>query len=119
MVDAGPLGAGAHRVALDVSALPAGVYTGGDAARGGSTAIRAAGDGQGMLFTRSKVTSADLRIAHFTHTPFCGPNSIRVLPDHAASALCESLAGSPARNSHSPGSKRRASRRSSRKSSSS
>ena len=23
----------------------------------------------------------DLRITHFTHTPFCGPNSIRVLPD--------------------------------------
>ncbi|HEX5616069.1 MAG TPA: trehalose-6-phosphate synthase [Acidimicrobiia bacterium] len=39
---------------------------------------------------------ADLRIVHFTHTPFCGPNSIRVLPDHAAEALCASLAGSPA-----------------------
>ena len=23
----------------------------------------------------------DLRVSHFTHTPFCGPNSIRVLPD--------------------------------------
>ena len=23
----------------------------------------------------------DLRVVHFTHTPFCGPNSIRVLPD--------------------------------------
>jgi trehalose 6-phosphate synthase len=35
----------------------------------------------------------DLRIVHFTHTPFCGPNSIRVLPDRAAIALCASLSG--------------------------
>ncbi len=32
-----------------------------------------------------------LRIAHFTHTAFCGPNSIRVLPDDVATALCRSL----------------------------
>lgn len=38
----------------------------------------------------------DLRVLHFTHTPFCGPNSIRVLPDDVAAALCESLAGGPA-----------------------
>jgi len=37
----------------------------------------------------------DLRIAHFTHTPFCGPNSIRVLPTHAARALCASMAAVP------------------------
>jgi trehalose 6-phosphate synthase len=37
-----------------------------------------------------------LRVVHFTHTPFCGPNSIRVLPDDVARALCGSLAGSPA-----------------------
>jgi len=35
----------------------------------------------------------DLRIVHFSHTPFCGPNSIRVLPDHAALALCGSMSG--------------------------
>lgn len=38
----------------------------------------------------------DLRIAHFTHTAFCGPNSIRVLPDDVAVALCRSLACSAA-----------------------
>jgi trehalose 6-phosphate synthase len=37
----------------------------------------------------------DLRIVHFTHTPFCGPDAIRVLPDDVAAQLCESLAGGP------------------------
>jgi trehalose 6-phosphate synthase len=37
----------------------------------------------------------DVRIAHFTHTPFCGPNSIRVLPDDVAHAICESMASVP------------------------
>jgi trehalose 6-phosphate synthase len=34
----------------------------------------------------------DLRIAHFTHTPFCGPDDLRVLPDYAAKDLCSALA---------------------------
>ncbi|HEY4398104.1 MAG TPA: trehalose-6-phosphate synthase, partial [Acidimicrobiia bacterium] len=34
----------------------------------------------------------DLRVVHFTHTPFCGPNSIRVLPDDVRRAICESMA---------------------------
>jgi trehalose 6-phosphate synthase len=34
----------------------------------------------------------DLRISYFAHTPFCGPTSIRVLPDYVAGAICESLA---------------------------
>jgi trehalose 6-phosphate synthase len=38
----------------------------------------------------------DLRIAHFTHTPFCGPNSIRVLPDRTATRLCGAMATAPA-----------------------
>jgi trehalose 6-phosphate synthase len=38
----------------------------------------------------------DLRALHFTHTPFCGPNSIRTLPDTVAEAICGSLAGGPA-----------------------
>ncbi len=38
----------------------------------------------------------DLRITHFTHTPFCGPNSIRVLPTQVAQALCGSMARVPA-----------------------
>jgi len=37
----------------------------------------------------------DLRLAFFTHTSFCGPNSIRVLPTDAATALCASMAAAP------------------------
>ena len=37
----------------------------------------------------------DLRVVHFTHTPFCGPNSIRVLPDEVGRAICESMATVP------------------------
>ena len=33
----------------------------------------------------------DLRVTHFTHTPFCGPNSIRVLPTDMAEAMCTSM----------------------------
>ena len=45
----------------------------------------------GMVRTRRP----DLRLAHFTHTPFCGPNSIRVLPDEIAHAICASMAAVP------------------------
>jgi trehalose 6-phosphate synthase len=38
----------------------------------------------------------DLRIVHFTHTPFCGPDDMHVLPDYAATALCEAMASNPA-----------------------
>jgi trehalose 6-phosphate synthase len=34
----------------------------------------------------------DLRIVHFTHTAFCGPNSIRVLPTDMATAICAGMA---------------------------
>ncbi|MEZ5171742.1 MAG: trehalose-6-phosphate synthase [Acidimicrobiia bacterium] len=37
----------------------------------------------------------DLKVAFFCHTPFCGPNSIRVLPDDVAAALCSSVASVP------------------------
>jgi len=37
----------------------------------------------------------DLRVVHFTHTPFCGPNSIRVLPDDVGRTVCESMATVP------------------------
>jgi trehalose 6-phosphate synthase len=37
----------------------------------------------------------DLRVTHFTHTPFCGPNSIRVLPDDVGRAICRSMATVP------------------------
>lgn len=38
----------------------------------------------------------DLELVHFTHTPFCGPNSVRVLPEAWARELCVSLASAPA-----------------------
>ena len=37
----------------------------------------------------------DLRVAFFTHTPFCGPNSIRVLPTDVADALLRSMTAVP------------------------
>jgi trehalose 6-phosphate synthase len=37
----------------------------------------------------------DLAVVHFTHTPFCGPDSIRILPDAVSWALCSSLASVP------------------------
>jgi trehalose 6-phosphate synthase len=38
----------------------------------------------------------DLRIVHFTHTPFCGPDDLRVLPAYASEDLCGALARNPA-----------------------
>jgi trehalose 6-phosphate synthase len=43
-----------------------------------------------------RTTRPDLRIVHFTHTPFCGPNSIRVLPTDVATAICASMGTVPA-----------------------
>lgn len=37
----------------------------------------------------------DLRVVHFTHTPFCGPNSIRVLPTAVAEQLVGAMASVP------------------------
>jgi trehalose 6-phosphate synthase len=37
----------------------------------------------------------DLRIVHFSHTPFCEPGSIGVLPDSVATTLCSSMAAVP------------------------
>jgi trehalose 6-phosphate synthase len=45
----------------------------------------------GMLRTRR----TDVRIAHFTHTAFCGPNSVRVLPTDVAEQICRSMASVP------------------------
>jgi trehalose 6-phosphate synthase len=38
----------------------------------------------------------DLKIVHFTHTPFCVPDDITMLPSDVARALCRSMGGSPA-----------------------
>lgn len=43
----------------------------------------------------------DVRVVHFTHTPFCGPDDMRVLPAYAAEALCAAMASNPA-GFHSP-----------------
>jgi trehalose 6-phosphate synthase len=37
----------------------------------------------------------DLRVSYFSHTPFCGPSSIRVLPYDVAHAICGSMATVP------------------------
>jgi trehalose 6-phosphate synthase len=37
----------------------------------------------------------ELRMVHFSHTPFCGPNSIRVLPTDIAHAICASMSTVP------------------------
>lgn len=37
----------------------------------------------------------DLRVVQFTHIPFCGPNSVQVLPTGPATALCSSMAAVP------------------------
>jgi trehalose 6-phosphate synthase len=42
-----------------------------------------------------RATRPDLRVTHFTHTPFCGPNTIRVLPTDMARAICTSMASVP------------------------
>jgi trehalose 6-phosphate synthase len=37
----------------------------------------------------------DLRVVHFTHTPFAAPDDVSILPDDVARALCASLASVP------------------------
>ena len=51
----------------------------------------------------------DVRVVHFTHTPFCGPDDIHVLPAFAAQALCAAMASNPA-GFHSPRQGRRVAR---------
>lgn len=43
----------------------------------------------------------DLRIVHFTHTPFCSADDVHMLPTYAAEALCGAMASNPA-GFHSP-----------------
>ena len=66
---------------------------------------KAAGEGDAVLvqdYQLALVPGAlrkarpDLRLAHFTHTPFCGPEGIRVLPEAVAVDLCASMAAVPA-----------------------
>jgi len=46
----------------------------------------------GML----RALRSDVRVVHFTHTPFCSPDDIRILPDDIAAELLTSLASAPA-----------------------
>lgn len=43
-----------------------------------------------------RATRPDLAVVHFTHTPMCGPDGIRVLPDAMTTPLCSSMASVPA-----------------------
>ena len=45
-----------------------------------------------LVGARLRDLRPDLRIAHFTHTPFCGPDDMRVLPSYASEELCAALA---------------------------
>ncbi len=49
-----------------------------------------------LVGARLRELRSDVRIAHFTHTPFCGPDDMRVLPSYAAEDLCGALARNPA-----------------------
>jgi trehalose 6-phosphate synthase len=49
-----------------------------------------------LLPAMLRARRSDLRVLHFSHTPFCEPSSIRVLPDAVAEAICGSLASGPA-----------------------
>jgi trehalose 6-phosphate synthase len=66
--------------------------------------VELAGDGEVVLVQDLHLTLVpgmlraarpDLRLVYFTHTAFCGPNSIQVLPTAAARALCASMADAP------------------------
>ncbi len=45
----------------------------------------------GLVPGRLRERRPDLRTVFFTHTPFCGPNSIRVLPDYVSGELMTSM----------------------------
>jgi trehalose 6-phosphate synthase len=67
------------------------------AARAGEREIVLVQDYQLMLVPRHlRARRPDLRVVHFTHTPFCGPDDIAVLPDDVAEELCASLSPIPA-----------------------
>ena len=50
----------------------------------------------GLVPGRLRTLRPDLRVVHFTHTPFCDAETIGVLPDDIAAAVCGSLASGPA-----------------------
>jgi trehalose 6-phosphate synthase len=49
----------------------------------------------GLTAARLRDLRPDLRIVNFTHTPFCGPDDLRVLPAYATDDLCGALARIP------------------------
>ena len=50
----------------------------------------------GLVPGRLRELRPDLRVVHFTHTPFCDGDAIGVLPDDVAAAVCGALASGPA-----------------------
>jgi len=50
----------------------------------------------GLVPGRLRELRPDLRVVHFTHTPFCDAETIGVLPDDVAAAVCGSLGSGPA-----------------------
>jgi trehalose 6-phosphate synthase len=50
----------------------------------------------GLVPGQLRARRPDLRVVHFTHTPFCGPDDITVLPEDIGVDLCASLASGPA-----------------------
>lgn len=50
----------------------------------------------GLVPGRLRALRPDLRVVHFTHTPFCDGEAISVLPDDVAASLCGALASGPA-----------------------
>jgi trehalose 6-phosphate synthase len=53
-----------------------------------------------LLAERVRAARPDLRLVHFSHTPFAGPDGLRVLPDAAAVELLSGLAAHDACGFH-------------------
>ena len=50
----------------------------------------------GLVPGQLRALRPDLRVVHFTHTPFAGPDDFSLLPTDIGVALCRSLASGPA-----------------------
>lgn len=53
-----------------------------------------------LVAPRLRAARPDLRLVHFSHTPFAPPEWLRVLPDHAARELLEGMAANHACTFH-------------------
>lgn len=55
-----------------------------------------------LVATTLRDLRPDLSLVHFSHTPFAGPDNMRVLPDSARTALLQGLASHDACGFHTP-----------------